>query len=131
MLRWQRNNETEHHTIFNIYLRKIRNANTFSVSTVLTGKLSLCIFFHGKEKHVQDANSGSVLAAITVGSLFIIGCMMLLFIRRTCHPKRGEQKRVNTKAANWLYRNNPLFQCYLLLSLAGINTVTFKLFSLF
>lgn len=40
------------------------------------------------EKHTQKANSSSVLAAVTVGSLFIIGCMLLLFIRRTCHPKR-------------------------------------------
>lgn len=37
------------------------------------------------EKQTQ-ANSSFVLAAL--GSLFIIGCVMLLFIRRTCHPKR-------------------------------------------
>lgn len=46
--------------------------------------------FTGKEKHTQEGNSVSLLAAITFGSLFIIGCMLLFFIRRTCHPKRGE-----------------------------------------
>lgn len=67
--------------------------------------ISLFIFFCGKEKHTQKANSGSVLAAVTVGSLFIIGCMLLLFIRRTCHPKRGER----TEAAKWLSNKCPLF----------------------
>ncbi|XP_056153892.1 HEPACAM family member 2 [Lampris incognitus] len=42
----------------------------------------------GKEKHTQDSSSVSPLAAITVGSLFIIGCMVLVFLKRTCHPKR-------------------------------------------
>lgn len=42
----------------------------------------------GKEKHTQEGSSLSPLAAITVCSLFIIGCMVLFFIRRTCHPKR-------------------------------------------
>ncbi|XP_041811264.1 HEPACAM family member 2 [Chelmon rostratus] len=42
----------------------------------------------GKEKHMQEGSSLSPLAAITVCSLFIIGCMLLFFIRRTCHPKR-------------------------------------------
>ncbi|XP_068567177.1 HEPACAM family member 2 isoform X2 [Cebidichthys violaceus] len=37
------------------------------------------------EKQTQDA---SPLAAITVCSLFVIGCMLLFFLRRTCHPKR-------------------------------------------
>lgn len=46
----------------------------------------------GKEKHVQEDNSVSFLTAITVCSLFIIGCMLLFLIRRTCHPKRGESK---------------------------------------
>uniref|UniRef100_A0A4W6ERU5 HEPACAM family member 2 n=1 Tax=Lates calcarifer TaxID=8187 RepID=A0A4W6ERU5_LATCA len=42
----------------------------------------------GKEKHTQEGSSVSPLAAITVCSLFIIGCMLLVFLRRTCHPKR-------------------------------------------
>lgn len=42
----------------------------------------------GKEKHTQEGSSLSPLAAITVSSLFIISCMLLVFIRRTCHPKR-------------------------------------------
>ncbi|XP_076005821.1 HEPACAM family member 2 [Genypterus blacodes] len=42
----------------------------------------------GKEKHTQTGNSLSPLAAIIVCSLFIIGCMLLVFLRRTCHPKR-------------------------------------------
>uniref|UniRef100_A0A1A7WSU9 HEPACAM family member 2 n=2 Tax=Iconisemion striatum TaxID=60296 RepID=A0A1A7WSU9_9TELE len=42
----------------------------------------------GKEKHTQDGVSVSPLAAITVCSLFIISCVLLFFIRRTCHPKR-------------------------------------------
>lgn len=42
----------------------------------------------GKEKHMQEGSSLSPLAAITVCSLFIISCMLLFFIRRTCHPKR-------------------------------------------
>uniref|UniRef100_UPI0037E84CA6 HEPACAM family member 2 isoform X2 n=1 Tax=Semicossyphus pulcher TaxID=241346 RepID=UPI0037E84CA6 len=42
----------------------------------------------GKEKHTQDGSSVSPLAAITVCSLFVIGCMLLFFLRRTCHPKR-------------------------------------------
>lgn len=46
----------------------------------------------GKEKHVQEDNPVSFLTAITVCSSFIIGCMLLFLIRRTCHPKRGESK---------------------------------------
>ncbi|XP_017275775.1 HEPACAM family member 2 [Kryptolebias marmoratus] len=42
----------------------------------------------GKEKHTQNEGSMSPLAAIIVCSLFIIGCMLLVFLRRTCHPKR-------------------------------------------
>ncbi|KAF0024720.1 hypothetical protein F2P81_023522 [Scophthalmus maximus] len=42
----------------------------------------------GKEKHTQEGSAVSPLAAITVCSLFIIGCMLLFFLRRTCHPKR-------------------------------------------
>ncbi|XP_039977941.1 HEPACAM family member 2 [Xiphias gladius] len=42
----------------------------------------------GKEKHTQEGSSVSPLAAITVCSLFIIGCMLLIFLKRTCHPKR-------------------------------------------
>ncbi|KAL7381961.1 hypothetical protein ABVT39_014210 [Epinephelus coioides] len=42
----------------------------------------------GKEKHTQEGSPVSPLAAITVCSLFVIGCMLLFFLRRTCHPKR-------------------------------------------
>ncbi|XP_053190568.1 HEPACAM family member 2 [Scomber japonicus] len=42
----------------------------------------------GKEKHMQEGSSVSPLAAITVCSLFVIGCMLLFFLKRTCHPKR-------------------------------------------
>nr|XP_040044442.1 HEPACAM family member 2 [Gasterosteus aculeatus aculeatus] len=42
----------------------------------------------GKEKHSQAGGYLSPLAAITVSSLFVIGCMLLFFLRRTCHPKR-------------------------------------------
>ncbi|XP_070702747.1 HEPACAM family member 2 [Pempheris klunzingeri] len=46
----------------------------------------------GKEKHIQGGSSVSLLLttgfAITVCSLFFIGCMLLFFLRRTCHPKR-------------------------------------------
>ncbi|XP_037329950.2 HEPACAM family member 2 [Pungitius pungitius] len=42
----------------------------------------------GKEKHSQDGGYLSPVAAITVSSLFVIGCMLLFFLRRTCHPKR-------------------------------------------
>ncbi|CAG11127.1 unnamed protein product [Tetraodon nigroviridis] len=45
----------------------------------------------GKEKHVQEDKSMSFLTAIIVCSLFIIGCMLLFLIRRTCHPKRGHE----------------------------------------
>uniref|UniRef100_A0A3Q3GE90 HEPACAM family member 2 n=1 Tax=Labrus bergylta TaxID=56723 RepID=A0A3Q3GE90_9LABR len=44
----------------------------------------------GKEKQSQGGSSVSPLAAITVCSLFVIGCMLLFFLRRTCHPKRGK-----------------------------------------
>ncbi|KAG7281343.1 hypothetical protein CRUP_023494, partial [Coryphaenoides rupestris] len=42
----------------------------------------------GKEKHTQGSSSVSPLAAITICSLFIIGFMVLFFLRRACHPKR-------------------------------------------
>ncbi|XP_060915552.1 HEPACAM family member 2 [Labrus mixtus] len=42
----------------------------------------------GKEKQSQGGSSVSPLAAITVCSLFVIGFMLLFFLRRTCHPKR-------------------------------------------
>ncbi|XP_039877370.1 HEPACAM family member 2 [Simochromis diagramma] len=42
----------------------------------------------GKEKHTQEGNSVSPLAVITVCSFFVIGLMLLFFLRRTCHPKR-------------------------------------------
>ncbi|CAI5690425.1 unnamed protein product [Oreochromis niloticus] len=42
----------------------------------------------GKEKHTQEGSSVSPLAVITVCSFFVIGCMLLFFLRRTCHPKR-------------------------------------------
>ncbi|XP_054620616.1 HEPACAM family member 2 isoform X2 [Dunckerocampus dactyliophorus] len=42
----------------------------------------------GKEKHTQHGSSFSPLAVITVCSLFIIGCMLLVFFRKDCHPKR-------------------------------------------
>lgn len=51
--------------------------------------MSLPCLFAGKEKHSQAGGYLSPLAAITVSSLFVIGCMLLFFLRRTCHPKRG------------------------------------------
>ncbi|XP_029369875.1 HEPACAM family member 2 [Echeneis naucrates] len=42
----------------------------------------------GREKHIQEGHSVSPLAVITVCSLFIISCMLLVFLRRNCHPKR-------------------------------------------
>ncbi|XP_061598655.1 HEPACAM family member 2 [Cololabis saira] len=42
----------------------------------------------GKEMHTQKSYPVSPLAAITICSLFIIGSMLLFFLRRTCHPKR-------------------------------------------
>ncbi|XP_068431896.1 HEPACAM family member 2 isoform X2 [Clinocottus analis] len=39
------------------------------------------------KKHTQDENSVSPLAAI-ICSVFVIGCMLLFFLRRNCHPKR-------------------------------------------
>ncbi|XP_041823143.1 HEPACAM family member 2 [Melanotaenia boesemani] len=42
----------------------------------------------GKEKHTQEGASVSPLLAIVFSSLLIIGCMLLFFLRRTCHPKR-------------------------------------------
>ncbi|KAM9838408.1 HEPACAM family member 2 [Aulostomus maculatus] len=42
----------------------------------------------GKEKHTRTDGSISPLAVIAVCSLFIIGSMLLVFLRRTCHPKR-------------------------------------------
>ncbi|XP_059206141.1 HEPACAM family member 2 [Centropristis striata] len=42
----------------------------------------------GKNKQTQEGGSVSPLVAITVCSLFVIGCMLLFFLRRTCHPKR-------------------------------------------
>ncbi|XP_068189500.1 HEPACAM family member 2 [Antennarius striatus] len=50
--------------------------------------LVVASFGTGKEKHTQEGIPVSPLAAITVCSLFIIGCMLLFFIRRSCHPKR-------------------------------------------
>lgn len=43
----------------------------------------------GKEKHTQEGGSVSPLAmVVVVCSFIIIGCMLLVFLRRTCHPKR-------------------------------------------
>ncbi|XP_024116735.1 HEPACAM family member 2 [Oryzias melastigma] len=42
----------------------------------------------GSGKRTQEGGSVSPLAAISVCSLFIIACMLLFFLRRTCHPKR-------------------------------------------
>ncbi|XP_061738556.1 HEPACAM family member 2 isoform X2 [Nerophis ophidion] len=42
----------------------------------------------GKEKHTQEGSSVSPLAAITLCSFLIIGCMLLVFFRKACHPKR-------------------------------------------
>ncbi|KAM6959215.1 HEPACAM family member 2 [Aplochiton taeniatus] len=49
----------------------------------------------GTEKHTKESGSVSPLAAITVCSLFIIGCMVLLFFQRKCHPKRVIMKIYN------------------------------------
>lgn len=51
-------------------------------------QFTLVVASLGTEKHTQEGSTVSPLAAITVCSLFIIGCMLLFFIRRTCHPKR-------------------------------------------
>ncbi|XP_034401936.1 HEPACAM family member 2 isoform X1 [Cyclopterus lumpus] len=61
----------------------------------------------GKEKHTQDGSSVSPLAAI-ICSLFVIGCILLFFLSRNCHPKRvlmsiynrplSEQKRPHRSA---------------------------------
>ncbi|KAM9383838.1 HEPACAM family member 2 [Pholidichthys leucotaenia] len=50
--------------------------------------LLVASFGTGKEKHTQEGSSVSPLAAIIVCSLFVISCMVLFFLRRTCHPKR-------------------------------------------
>ncbi|XP_029299223.1 HEPACAM family member 2 [Cottoperca gobio] len=50
--------------------------------------LVVASFGTGKEKHSQKGSPVSPLAAIIVCSLFAIGCMLLFFLRRTCHPKR-------------------------------------------
>ncbi|XP_026205791.1 HEPACAM family member 2 [Anabas testudineus] len=44
----------------------------------------------GKEREKQTAEGSSVspLAAIIVCCLFVIGSMLLFFLRRSCHPKR-------------------------------------------
>ncbi|RVE66961.1 hypothetical protein OJAV_G00112480 [Oryzias javanicus] len=42
----------------------------------------------GSGKRTQEGGSVSPLAAISVCCLFIIACMLLFFLRRTCHPKR-------------------------------------------
>ncbi|KAM8884246.1 HEPACAM family member 2 [Synchiropus picturatus] len=42
----------------------------------------------GKEKRTQE-NSAVSPTVIVVCSLFVIGVMVLLFLRRTCHPKRA------------------------------------------
>ncbi|XP_010889819.1 HEPACAM family member 2 [Esox lucius] len=60
----------------------------------------------GKEKYFQDSSSFSPLAGIILTSLFVIvGCILLVYFRKTCHPKRvlmniynrplTEQKRPN------------------------------------
>ncbi|XP_030003807.1 HEPACAM family member 2 isoform X2 [Sphaeramia orbicularis] len=45
-------------------------------------------FRAGIDRRTMDSTSFSPVAAITVCSLFIIGCMLLVFLRRSCHPKR-------------------------------------------
>ncbi|KAK1805056.1 hypothetical protein P4O66_019409, partial [Electrophorus voltai] len=42
----------------------------------------------GREKHVQGESAVSPLVIITITSMLIIMCMFV-FVRRTCHPKRG------------------------------------------
>ncbi|KAL0961893.1 hypothetical protein UPYG_G00333040 [Umbra pygmaea] len=43
----------------------------------------------GKEKYFQDSSSFSPLAGIILISLFIIiSCMVIMYFRKTCHPKR-------------------------------------------
>ncbi|KAM4630264.1 HEPACAM family member 2 [Polymixia lowei] len=42
----------------------------------------------GQEKHTHESSSASSLAIITVCSLFVIGCMLLVFLKRSCHPKK-------------------------------------------
>ncbi|KAG7458197.1 hypothetical protein MATL_G00235530 [Megalops atlanticus] len=49
----------------------------------------------GKEKHFQEGSFVSPLAAIAVSSLLIIGCMLLVMLRKTCHPHRVIMKIYN------------------------------------
>ncbi|CAN9503878.1 unnamed protein product [Ophioblennius macclurei] len=51
-------------------------------------QFTLVVASLGTEKHIQAGGSVSPLAVITVCSLFVIGCMLLFFLRRNCHPKR-------------------------------------------
>ncbi|XP_034456317.1 HEPACAM family member 2 isoform X2 [Hippoglossus hippoglossus] len=51
-------------------------------------QFTLLVASLGKEKQTQGGSSISPLAAITVCSLFMIGCFLLFFLRRTCNPKR-------------------------------------------
>ncbi|XP_029976834.1 HEPACAM family member 2 isoform X2 [Salarias fasciatus] len=51
-------------------------------------QFTLVVASLGTEKHIQAGGSVSWLAVITVCSLFVIGCMLLFFLRRNCHPKR-------------------------------------------
>ncbi|KAF3833760.1 hypothetical protein F7725_024964 [Dissostichus mawsoni] len=48
-------------------------------------------YLAGKEKHIQEGSAFSPFAAVVVSSLFIIGCMLLFFLKRTCSPKRGHE----------------------------------------
>uniref|UniRef100_A0A3B4GVA5 HEPACAM family member 2 n=1 Tax=Pundamilia nyererei TaxID=303518 RepID=A0A3B4GVA5_9CICH len=54
-------------------------------------QFTLVVASLGTEKHTQEGNSVSPLAVITVCSFFVIGLMLLFFLRRTCHPKRGHE----------------------------------------
>lgn len=51
-------------------------------------QFTLVVASLGTEKHIQAGESVSQLAVIAVSSLFVIGCMLLFFLRRNCHPKR-------------------------------------------
>ncbi|KAJ8403114.1 hypothetical protein AAFF_G00360300 [Aldrovandia affinis] len=42
----------------------------------------------GKEKHFQEGNVVSPLAAIVIASLLIICCMLVVLFRKSCHPQR-------------------------------------------
>ncbi|XP_033981280.1 HEPACAM family member 2 [Trematomus bernacchii] len=45
-------------------------------------------YLAGKEKHIQEGSTFSPFAAVVVSSVFIIGCMLLFFLKKTCSPKR-------------------------------------------